>query len=73
MSWRPPRRGDKRDKRCVFTTKFDAKHDHAPVGAMHWCFGCRFYVCERCNEAQLWVGPDHGVELHQPDAPELLN
>lgn len=64
--WLAPVRGDKKDRRCVFVTKFDPPGEHARVFASHWCFGCGYYVCDRCNEARLWTGPKHDVATHQP-------
>ncbi len=74
MTWRPPARGNKRDKRCVFSTKHDIPGvTHSRLIAAHWCYGCGYYVCDRCNESKVWTGPEHKVESHQPSEQQWEN
>ena len=60
QKWTAPKKSDHKDKRCVFVTK----HDSVEHTKLHWCMGCGFYVCVKCNKRLSWLGPTHEVELH---------
>lgn len=61
-----PVQGDKKDVRCAFAE--DGCPDPTLVSNEHWCFGCKFYVCEDCAYCSL-MG-DHDVMEHKDEEDE---